>query len=55
MKLLLDAGDDSLDVLAEPTVVLFLALPDLRDREQVALVYEGDVVEEAWLHLQLLD
>ena len=28
--LLLDARDDSLDVLAEPAVVLLLALPDLR-------------------------
>ena len=53
--LLLDAGDDSLDVLAEPAVVLLLALPNLGDREAAALVHEGDVVEEARLRLQLLD
>ena len=29
--LLLDAGDDSLDILTEPAVVLLLALPDLGD------------------------
>ena len=45
--LLLDAGNDSLDVLAEPAVVLLLALPDLGDGEGAALVHEGDVVEEA--------
>ena len=53
--LLLDAGDDALDVLAEPAVVLLLALPNLGDREAAALVHEGDVLEEPRLRLQLLD
>ena len=48
--LLLDAGDDSLDVLREPRIVLLLASP--RSAETVklaALIHEGNVVQEAQL------
>ena len=53
--LLLDAGDHSLDVLAEPAVVLLLALPDLGNGKDATLVDEGDVIHEARSSLQLLD
>src|SRR3954463_9864196 len=53
--LLLDAGDDTLDVLAEPGVVLLLAIPNLGDREAATVVHESDVVLEARGCLQLLD